>query len=130
LFAAAGRPDLTQYWVRRVMNELYNPDHFAGDEDTGSMSAWFILSALGFYALCPGKPSYILGSPLFDYVTLDVENGRKTTIEALNNGAKNYFVKNLRVNGALHQDNSISHELITRGSSLRFEMTEEREAAR
>ena len=65
IFAHAGRPDLTQFWVRKVMRDLYTPETFAGDEDTGSMSAWFVLSALGFYPLCPGKPEYTLGSPLF-----------------------------------------------------------------
>jgi hypothetical protein len=63
LFACAGRPDLTQYWVRRVLTELYSPDRFAGDEDNGDMSAWYLFSALGLYPLCPGHPSYILGSP-------------------------------------------------------------------
>ena len=52
------------------MRELYTPDTFAGDEDTGSMAAWFILSALGVYPVCPGKPSYTLGSPLFARATV------------------------------------------------------------
>ena len=65
LFPHAGRPDLAQLWVRKVMQNLYTPDTFAGDEDTGSMAAWFVLSALGFYPVCPGKPEYTLGSPLF-----------------------------------------------------------------
>ena len=53
LFAHAGRPDRTQFWARRVMNELYTPDNFPGDEDTGSMAAWYVLSALGFYPHVP-----------------------------------------------------------------------------
>ena len=60
IFSHAGRPDLTQFWARKVMQSLYTPETFAGDEDTGSMSAWFVLSALGFYPVCPGKPEYTL----------------------------------------------------------------------
>ncbi len=67
LYASAGAPWKTQYWVRRVLSELYNPDSdgFAGDEDNGEMSCWYLFSALGFYPLCPGHPSYVFGSPLF-----------------------------------------------------------------
>ncbi len=65
MLSAAGRRDRTQYWVHRVLNELYSPDNFAGDEDTGAMGAWYILSSLGLFALCPGKPEWALGAPLF-----------------------------------------------------------------
>ena len=64
MYTAAGRRDRTQHWVHRVLNELYSPDNFCGDEDTGSMSAWYILSALGIFSLCPGKPEWTLGAPL------------------------------------------------------------------
>ena len=66
MFTMAGRRDRTQYWAHRVLNELYTPDNFPGDEDTGSMSAWYILSALGIFSLCPGKPEWVLGAPLFE----------------------------------------------------------------
>jgi len=81
IFAHAGRPDLTQFWVRKVMQELYTPEAFPGDEDTGSMSAWYILSALGFYPLCPGKAEYTLGSPLFARATLQLPKGKTLVIE-------------------------------------------------
>jgi predicted alpha-1,2-mannosidase len=124
LFAEAGRPDLTQYWARRVMDELYTPDQFPGDEDTGSMSAWYVLSALGFYPVCPGKPNYTLGSPLFDRATLMLQNGRRTVIEARHGGPKNVYVKNLLVNGAPHKEHSIAHGLIANRTHLSFEMTD------
>ena len=124
LFAAAGRPDLTQYWVRRVMDELYSPDGFAGDEDTGSMSAWYILSALGLYPLCPGKPEYVLGSPLFDRATLNASNGRQTVVEARRNSPRNVYVQNTRVNGAQYREHSIAHKIVANGATLSFDMTD------
>ncbi len=93
IFAHAGRPDLTQLWARKVMQNLYTPDTFAGDEDTGSMSAWFVLSALGFYPVCPGKPEYTLGSPLFARSVVHVPGGVTFTIEAQGNRPDAVFVR-------------------------------------
>jgi predicted alpha-1,2-mannosidase len=123
LFALAGRPDRTQYWARKVMNELYTPDAFPGDEDTGSMSAWYLLSACGFYPFCPGKAEYVVGSPLFERVTLKLKGERTLTIGANNNSAANVYVKQLRVNGSLHHGPTISHAVVTAGGSLEFSMS-------
>lgn len=122
MFAAAGQASRTQYWVRRVMNELYTPDAFAGDEDTGSMSAWYVLSALGFYSLCPGKPEYILGSPLFERAILSMQGGKQTTIEARNNGKSNFYVDHVKVKGVAHTDAAISHSVIAGGADVVFLM--------
>jgi predicted alpha-1,2-mannosidase len=81
LFALAGRPDRTQYWVKRVMDELYSPESFAGDEDTGAMAAWYLMSAMGMYAVCPAKPEYVLGRALFPAVTVRVAEGKTLRIE-------------------------------------------------
>jgi predicted alpha-1,2-mannosidase len=124
LFALAGRPDRTQYWVRRVLNELFTRDSFPGDEDTGSMSAWFVLSALGFYPVCPGRPSYVLGSPLFDRVVLTLGNGKQTTIEGRNNGNDRVYVQSVTLNGSSHNEAEISHGTIADGSTLVFAMTD------
>ena len=123
MFAAAGRADRTQYWVRRVMNGLYTRDNFPGDEDTGSMAAWYVLSALGFYPLCPGKPSYVLGGPLFSHVTLHLPGGKRTTIEAVNNSPENIYCANPTIDSKTPIDGSISHEAIARGSELVFTMS-------
>jgi predicted alpha-1,2-mannosidase len=122
LFALAGRPDRLQYWVRRVMTELYTPNVFPGDEDTGSMSAWFLMSAMGFYPFCPGKAEYVLGSPLFDRVTLQVADGAKTVIEAQNNGAENVYTQSIKLNGNVLNDGRIRHSDIRRGGRLEFSM--------
>jgi len=123
LYALAGRPDRTQYWVRRVLNELYTPDTYPGDEDTGSMAAWFIFSALGFYPVCPGRPSYVLGSPLFDRAVITMDNGKQTTIEARNNSSENFYAQNVSVNGAAVKGVEVSHQSIVEGAKLVFSMT-------
>jgi putative alpha-1,2-mannosidase len=122
LFAAAGRPDRTQHWVRRVLNETYSPANFCGDEDTGSMAAWYILSAMGFYQLCPGKPEYTLGSPLFGQATVHLSNGKTLTVEAPGNGAGTPYVQSVAVNGAEHRSTVIDHATLVEGARLRFRM--------
>jgi predicted alpha-1,2-mannosidase len=122
LFAAAGRPDRTQYWVRRVLNEAYSPANFCGDEDTGSMAAWYILSALGFYPLCPGKAEYTLGSPLFAQAAIHLSNGKSLLIDAPGNTEKTPYVKRTVVNDEEHRSTTIDHAVLARGAHIRFEM--------
>jgi len=125
LFAAAGAPWKTQYWVRRVLEELYGPgaDGFCGDEDNGEMSAWYILSALGFYPLCPGHPSYVLGSPLFRRATIHLPNGKSFTISAPNNSRHNVYVRRVTLNGRTYQKSYLPHNAILDGGELKFTMS-------
>ncbi len=122
LFPHAGRPDLAQLWVRKVMQNLYTPDTFAGDEDTGSMAAWFVLSALGFYPVCPGKPEYTLGSPLFSRAVVHVPGGVTFTVEAKGNTADTVFVRRVSLEGKPISGSVIDHAAILSGGTLRFEM--------
>jgi predicted alpha-1,2-mannosidase len=122
LFPHAGRPDLAQLWVRKVMQTLYTPDTFAGDEDTGSMSAWFVLSAMGFYPVCPGKPEYTLGSPLFSRTVVHVPGGVTFTIEAKGNTPDTVFVRRASLGGKPLPGNTIDHAAIRGGGTLIFEM--------
>ena len=89
LFALAGRPDRTQYWVKRVMEELYSPESFAGDEDTGAMAAWYLMSAMGMYAACPAKGEYVLGRAFFPALTVRVGEGKTLRIENRASGGAN-----------------------------------------
>lgn len=123
IFAVAGRPERTQYWARRVMEELYSVDTFPGDEDTGSMAAWFMLSAMGFYPLCPGKAEYVTGSPLFDRVTLHLPDGKITVIEARDQSPSAVYVAKLAVDGNTHSSPVITQDEIVRGSKLEFSMS-------
>jgi len=86
LFVLAGRPDRTQYWVKRVMEELYSPESFAGDEDTGAMAAWYLMSAMGMYAVCPAKAEYVLGRAFFPAMTVRVAEGKMLRIENRSSG--------------------------------------------
>ncbi len=122
IFSIAGRPDRTQYWARQVMAELYSPDVFPGDEDTGSMAAWFLLGAMGFYSLCPGKAEYVTGSPLFDRVTLSLPSGKRTVIETRNQSPSAVYVSKLLVDGRPNISPTISHSQIAGGARLTFFM--------
>jgi predicted alpha-1,2-mannosidase len=125
IFAAAGRPDRTQHYVRRVLNELYTPDDFPGDEDTGSMAAWFLLSSMGFYPLCPGKAEYVLGSPLFDKVTLHLADGKTVTLEAPGQSDAAKYVGSVAINGTAHNSVYLSHDDLMRGGRIVFRMQEQ-----
>jgi predicted alpha-1,2-mannosidase len=124
LFAAAGRPDRTQHWVRRVLNEAYSPANFCGDEDTGSMAAWYILSALGFYPLCPGKPEYTFGGPLFENAAIHLASGKSISIEAPGNAPKTPYVSSLTVNQAEYRSAGIEHAALLGGARIRFQMSD------
>jgi len=80
LYNYAGQPWKSQYWIRQIMDKLYQPtpDGYCGDEDNGQTSAWYVFSALGFYPVCPGTTQYVVGSPLFKRATMTFENGKKT----------------------------------------------------
>jgi predicted alpha-1,2-mannosidase len=127
LYAAAGMPSRTQYWVRKVLEELYSPedDGFAGDEDNGEMSAWYILSAMGIYPLCPGHPSYVLGSPLFRKMKIRLGNGQKLKVKGRGNRPERVYVESVRLNGKTHRKLFLTHEQLMGGGTLEFQMSDE-----
>jgi predicted alpha-1,2-mannosidase len=132
LFTAAGQPWKTHYWVRKVLDELYSPDPggLPGDEDNGEMSAWYILSALGIFPLCPGHPSYLLGSPLFSKATLHLVNGNTLEIEADGNSPEAVYVRETQLDGQPYTRTWVSHEQLMRGGRLWFAMSEAPDQAR
>jgi predicted alpha-1,2-mannosidase len=122
MFTLAGRRDRTQYWVHRVLNELYTPGNFPGDEDTGSMSAWYILSSMGFYSLCPGKPDWVLGAPLFEQVEIRFPDGREIRVTA-DHSKPEAFLKRITLNGVEVSGPSIPHSAFLKGAQLAFSAT-------
>jgi predicted alpha-1,2-mannosidase len=80
LYAYAGQPWKTQYWIRQVMDRLYNSTEkgYPGDEDQGGLSSWYVLSALGIYSVCPGTDEYVTGSPLFPKATITLKTGKNS----------------------------------------------------
>jgi putative alpha-1,2-mannosidase len=134
LFTCAGRPDRTQYWVQRVLTELYSPDHFAGDEDNGEMSAWYIFSSLGLYPLCPGHPSYVLGRPLFPAAHLSLPGGKALTVRAAAVGDRPLgecpYVHSVTWNGQPWTRLWIGHADLAQGGELCFLLSDQPPAPR
>lgn len=124
LFSRLGALPTTQYWVRKTMAGQFSSrmDGLPGDEDNGSMGAWYIWSALGLYPLSPGIPEYVLGSPLFDKVTVQLDNGRQWVIEAENNSPANVYSESVHWNGKPWEHHSLPHDEIMRGGVLSFNM--------
>ncbi|RUS47498.1 GH92 family glycosyl hydrolase [Cohnella sp. AR92] len=131
IYAALGAPHKTQYWVRRTLQELfsYRPDGLPGDEDNGSMGAWYVWGALGIYPLCPGVPEYVLGSPLLKKAVVTLENGQRLSFLAENNKADRPYVKSVSWNGQRHSKLFVLHEQLVNGGELSFEMTDQAEQA-
>ncbi|HEX5182647.1 MAG TPA: GH92 family glycosyl hydrolase [Allosphingosinicella sp.] len=124
LYAFAGAPWKTQAMVRRLLNEMYkdDPDGIIGNDDCGQMSAWFVLSALGFYPVDPVSALYVFGSPLFDRADVALGNGRTLRVVARGNGPDRPYIQSARWNGRPHSRNWIAHSELVRGGELVFEM--------
>lgn len=125
LYNYSGEPWKAQYWTREVMDKLYNanPDGYCGDEDNGQTSAWYVFSALGFYPVCPGTDEYILGSPLFKKVTINLENGKQISINASNNDKSKRYVNSMSVNGSQYNKNFLTHKLLQEGAVIDYNMS-------
>ncbi len=124
LYAYAGAPYKTQSRVRSLMTDLYSdtPDGLSGNEDCGQMSAWYIMSALGLYAVDPVSGNYVFGSPLFDRATLDLGNGKKLTIRAPGNAPDSPYVQSVEWNGKAYPRSWIRHADLMAGGTLVFHM--------
>lgn len=122
LYNYAGKPWKTQEIVRHITNDLYadTPAGICGNEDCGQMSAWYVLSAMGFYSVCPGGDYYEIGSPIFDKVTLNLDNGKQFIISAQNIEEK--YVQSLKLNGKNYNKPLVYHKDILDGGQLAFKM--------
>ena len=107
------------------MSRLYSPmpDGYSGDEDNGQTSAWYVFSAMGFYPVCPGSNQYVLGSPLFDKVTLQLSNGKKVIVQVANNASDHVYVEQTMLDNRILNRNYITHEELTNGCRLQFKMS-------
>lgn len=124
LWNFAGAPWKTQQRVRQILTNLYDnkPDGIDGNEDCGQMSAWYVMSAMGIYSVTPGLDYYVLGSPLFDKVTINLQNGRKFELVAANNSGENKFIRSAGLNGKNWSKSWIRHADIVNGGRLELEM--------
>jgi predicted alpha-1,2-mannosidase len=125
LYNYAQEPWKTQEKVRYVMDNLYGSgaDGYCGDEDNGQTSAWFVFSSLGFYPVAPVTGQYVIGSPLFEEVTIELSNGKELKINAKNNSAKNIFIKDFNFNQLQYNKNWLDHADLREGGVIDFEMS-------
>ncbi|MDN3546932.1 GH92 family glycosyl hydrolase [Mucilaginibacter aquaedulcis] len=124
LYNYAGQPWKAQQHLREVMDKMYNAGEngYPGDEDEGQMSSWYVLSAAGFYSVCPGTDEYVIGSPAFKKMTITLEDGKKFLIEANNNSKQNVYIQSAALNGKPYTHNFIKHSDIMAGGVLHLEM--------
>lgn len=124
LYDYAGEPWKTQKWARKVMEDLYSstPDGYPGDEDQGQTSSWYVISAMGLYSVCPGTTEYVIGSPVFPKMTIQLENGKKLVIEAKNNNKENVYIQSASFNGQPYTKNYFQYDDLMNGGVIRYEM--------
>jgi predicted alpha-1,2-mannosidase len=122
----AGEPWKTQALTRKILNLMYGSDKsgyaYPGMDDQGSTSSWYVLSAMGFYPVDPSSPNYIIGSPIFDQVTLHLGNAKTFVIVAHNNSEKNMYIQSATLNGKPWNKPWFSQSDIANGGRLVFEM--------
>ena len=125
LYPFVGQPWKTQKLVHQVMNTLYhnNPDGLSGNEDCGQMSAWAVMSALGFYQVTPGTDEYVIGTPWFSKVTINLENGKSFIIKANGVSTNNFYIQSATLNGKSYGASFLKHQDIMNGGELSFAMS-------
>lgn len=124
LYAYAGQPHKTQARIRMLMETMYsaNPDGLQGNEDVGQMSAWYIMSAMGFYPVDPVSGNYVFGTPLFDSVTLQLGGGKRLEVVAHRGAATDQYIQSVTFNGKPHTRSWFNHREIVNGARIVFEM--------
>lgn len=124
LYDAAGAPEKAQERIHQILNTEYNdtPGGLSGNDDAGQMSAWYVFSAIGFYPVCPATPYYYIGTPSFDKVVFNLENGNKFTILADGLKPNAFYIKKTTLNGQPFVGYQLSHEDIIKGGTLHFMM--------
>lgn len=125
LYALAGKPWRTQELVRQICETLYmpRPDGLSGNDDCGQMSAWYILSSMGLYAVDPVSATYVLGAPQMPKAVMALPGGKTLTVEAKNLTKENMYVSRILWNGKAYTKATIPHSLLVKGGTLTFEMT-------
>ncbi len=124
LYVYAGQPWKTQARARSLMETMYfdKPDGLQGNEDVGQMSAWYVLSALGFYPVDPVSGNYILGSPLFESAAVDLGNGKRIEIEVVRSDPRHAYIQSFELNGKPQSRAWFNHREIAEGGTLRLRM--------
>lgn len=124
MYNYAGQPWKTQFRARQITEEMYRtgPGGLCGNEDMGSLSSWYILSAMGIYPVAPGSTVYAIGSPSLGKITMTLDKGKTFSIQAKNNSKENKYIQSATLNGKTFNRTWITHEEITKGGTLIFKM--------
>ncbi|MBI9066843.1 MAG: GH92 family glycosyl hydrolase [Salinivirgaceae bacterium] len=132
LYSFIGKPHKTQEYVNQIKETLYsvNPDGLSGNEDCGQMSAWYVMSAMGFYPLTPASGKYILATPTFKEVTIHLENGKEFNIKASRLSKKNFYVDETYLNGEKYNRLYLSVKDVLNGGAFTFKMSNKLHAER
>ncbi|MGN0034013.1 MAG: GH92 family glycosyl hydrolase [Candidatus Limimorpha sp.] len=128
LYNFLGKPTKTQRLIHQIMNELYTdqPDGLCGNEDCGQMSAWYVMSAMGFYPVTPASGCFIIGVPHFEKMTVNLENGKKFTIIANDISHENRYIESVKLNGKTLDRSYLTFDEVAKGGKLVFNMTSKR----
>ncbi len=124
LYNFVGAPWKTQRRIRDIMKIWFDdtPLGICGDEDGGAMSAWHVFNSIGIFPVCPGEPSYAIGSPVFESIVIDLGDGKTFTIRADNSNTQNKYIQSATLNGKYHNKPWIDHSAIGVGGELVLEM--------
>ena len=124
LYNYAGQPWKGADRIRQVMDTFYTdrPDGICGNEDAGEMSAWYVLSAIGFYPVNPANGQYVFGSPIINEAIINVGQNRRFNIRVLNQGRKNNYIQKILLNGRPYTKSYILHRDIVSGGDMTIEM--------
>ena len=124
LYNFAGQPWKTQKYVSHILNTLYNntSSGYAGNDDCGQMSAWYVFSAMGFYPVNPADGRYIIGSPLLDECTLKLAGNKDFHIRPIRKSPEDIYIQSVTLNGKKHKDFFITHQDIMNGGTMVFKM--------
>jgi len=124
MYAYAGQQWKAARLARRIMRDFYSdqPDGIIGNEDCGQMSAWYVLSALGFYPVFTASGEYVIGSPAVDKATLNLENGKQFVVEAIDNSPENIYIQSIVLNGKAYPYSYITHKDIVNGGTMKIQM--------
>lgn len=124
LYNFAGQPWKTQKYVSHILNTLYNntSSGYAGNDDCGQMSAWYVFSAMGFYPVNPADGRYIIGFPLLDECTLKLAGNKEFRIRTIRKSPEDIYIQSVTLNGKKHKDFFITHQDIMNGGTMVFKM--------
>ncbi|HTE33090.1 MAG TPA: GH92 family glycosyl hydrolase [Chryseolinea sp.] len=124
LYNFTNAPWKTQQRIRFLLDVWFKDNIFGipGDEDGGGMSSFVVFSSMGFYPVTPGLPIYTIGSPVFQKVTIDLQNGKQFRLTANNASVRNKYIQSAKFNGKVLNTPWFTHEQLVDGGHLELEM--------